>query len=749
MDEAGLILLLLLLLGGLGGGGGGGGGGGPEEDPPEPDPIEPIYDDFDGATVQPDDGAVDGTANADLIFGGILANGPQDTLDDTNPDDVITAGAGDDTVFGGPGDDSITGGADNDLIDGGEDDFDTIFGGDGDDTLIAGDGIETGNELFGEAGNDLLLAGERAFDTLDGGPDDDTLQGALNAFTIFLPGTGNDSVDVGEGGGRIILGEGNDTYHGGDSRTELQVEATETRGVNADLQAGTVTGLGSTTVSDIQDFTGALGDDTIRADDGFNAMLSGGGGADSITGGLGDDALSGGAGEDTLDGGAGADGVTSGAGADTIVVGENDTIQDWTPDEDFMDLTGVYDTLEDAREDLVGGVLQTLNLQMFLASPIGTPISEGDLTTANTGLPPAFSVADVIFDDFDGTTVQPDDGSIAGTEARDVIYGGLQADGAQDTTDGGVANDTINAGGNGDTVFGGPGFDAINGEAGNDSLVGGDGAVTLLGGEGDDTLIANDDEEPAFGVSIEGGAGNDSIVVTGNEVTFLFGGTEDDTIDASGASLINNIDPGPGNDSVLGGAFFNAVQLTEGDDTLTMIGTQDQLLVNDTITTDIQVDLLNGVATGLGTSQISGFDEVATARGNDTIIGDDDGNGLLLGNAGNDSIVGGDGADTLNGGADNDTLDGGGSGDLIQTGDGFDRVVVGENDTISDFDPANDFIDLTPFYVSIEDARADYATGTANVLDTINVSLPGIVATDLTPANTGLPFAEEEGPIAL
>jgi Ca2+-binding RTX toxin-like protein len=72
-----------------------------------------IYDDSDGH----DDGYAEGTTRVDLIFGGLMANGPGD--EDTDPgsaDDTLNGYGGDDTIYGGIGEDTISGGDEGDQI---------------------------------------------------------------------------------------------------------------------------------------------------------------------------------------------------------------------------------------------------------------------------------------------------------------------------------------------------------------------------------------------------------------------------------------------------------------------------------------------------------------------------------------------------------------------------------------------------------------------------------------------------------
>ena len=83
--------------------------------------------------AEPPEGAIVGTAAADVLFG-------------TDLDDVIWGLDGDDEIDGGAGNDTIDGGAGND----------TITGGDGDDILNGGDG---GDLFIGGAGSDTIDGG--------------------------------------------------------------------------------------------------------------------------------------------------------------------------------------------------------------------------------------------------------------------------------------------------------------------------------------------------------------------------------------------------------------------------------------------------------------------------------------------------------------------------------------------------------------------------------------------------------------
>jgi Ca2+-binding RTX toxin-like protein len=83
--------------------------------------------------------------------------------------------------------------------------------------------------------------------------------------------------------------------------------------------------------------------------------------------------------------------------------------------------------------------------------------------------------------------------------------------------------------------------------------------------------------------------------------------------------------------------------------------------------------------------------------GNDTLTGTSF-NDSIFGSDGDDLLTGGSGSDTLNGGLGSDILDGGNGSDLLTGGTGRDKFVITSSaggDTITDFELANDWIDLS------------------------------------------------------
>jgi serralysin len=223
------------------------------------------------------------------------------------------------------------------------------------------------------------------------------------------------------------------------------------------------------------------------------------------------------------------------------------------------------------------------------------------------------------------------------------------------------------------------GDDIIRGFAGDDTLQGGDGNDTLLAGLGNDTL--------------EGGAGND----------FLSGGQGDDNINTGQGDDV--VLGGAGNDRIGGMAGRDIVRAGAGDDFIQWNDPTGDVVFggrgNDTILGgDVAADEIHG---GAGDDLIRAFTtspESATASDR------------LFGDAGDDVVIGGNAADIIEGGRGNDILTGNDGADVFrfranQTGD----------DTITDFDPSEDVVELVGFDASFDPLAALSATSKGTELD--------------------------------
>lgn len=225
-----------------------------------------------------------------------------------------------------------------------------------------------------------------------------------------------------------------------------------------------------------------------------------------------------------------------------------------------------------------------------------------------------------------GVTVNgPDTGDVA-INLDDAAI--LASDG-DDELHGGGGNDQLRAGAGDDVIYGDAGNDTLVGHAGNDTIYGGLGDDIIKGGEGDDTIT--------------GGGGSDTITA------------------------------GDGNDTIIQNTFNGSPDTVDGG------AGEDTYILNPSDDRNLTVNMVAGtVGDGeAGTQNFSNIENITTADGNDTVIGDGNAN-VIITNGGADNIDGGAGDDTLYGGAGNDAIDGGSGNDTIEGGDGDDVLYGGD-----------------------------------------------------------------------
>ncbi|WP_036181731.1 VCBS domain-containing protein [Marinomonas sp. MED121] len=197
-------------------------------------------------------------------------------------------------------------------------------------------------------------------------------------------------------------------------------------------------------------------------------------------------------------------------------------------------------------------------------------------------------------------------------------------------------------------------------------------------GSNDDTVYGQGGDDYIEGQSgadyIDGGSGND----------YLDGGSQDDTIYG-----------GDDNDHLIGQSGDDYLSGEDGDDWLEGGSNDDDLYGGD------GSDLLEG---DTGDDYLSGGD------GDDLLYAGENSD-TLLGDAGDDILMGEGGSDSLSGGADDDILVGGTGSDTLTGGTGADMFVLEDtNDTITDFDAAEDSLDITELLSDMDDAPADDAS---------------------------------------
>ena len=294
---------------------------------------------------------------------------------------------------------------------------------------------------------------------------------------------------------------------------------------------------------------------------------------------------------------------------------------------------------------------------------------------------------------------------------------------------------------------------------GEDEADGSGGNNVILGGSGDDTLTSSGN----FDI-VMGGAGDDTITVTGGSGGLFMGGTGDDNITGgAGVDVLmgdegdDTLDGGGGNDALMGGSGNDMLTGGTGADSFWFWDGHGHDIITDFDTSQDKIDLR------LFSTSIS-WDELSTKfqEGNEasTVIDLSEwGGGTITLQGVSPSqltagmfllhVTGGPGDDDLYGTRDDDTMTGGG---------GADTFVFDErsgDDTITDFDPDNDRIDLSQFETAItwtELSAGISATqdGSDTVIDLSEwgggtVTLEGVAPGDLTADMFDLPDGVETG----
>lgn len=578
-------------------------------------------------------------------------------------------GFGNDTIVGGEGAETT-----GDTIDasGMNNGIDVTFDGDESGTITQNGGPSgnTSNAIFSEIETIIVTDYDDIIDatattqgvTFDGMAGDDFIQG----------GAGNDSI-LGSEGNDTLLGDGaNDTIDGGadddliygdNSGVAVPASPADTTSTNT-ARTFEVISLGNISV----ELDPTEGNEVAenRADAAFQGATFG-----SPTDPLSENVVT----------------LSEVGSVATIYDGDNFNINDRFQinggAHQTFDSAAIYDgtviTYEDGTTATVSAVVfQDTNGNTYLA-PEFSANTDTTLYTAQPITSITLGTADVNSAIY-LTATRVEDSWVEFSETDSVAAG--QNDG-DDPIEGGAGNDTIYGEGGDDTIDGGIGADSLEGGTGNDLLSGGDGNDQIGGGAGNDTLEAG-----LGGDTLSGGDGNDLLVRGGygvdNTWNLLYGDDGDDTIRLEdGINVIDFIDGG------------------DGIDTLEILPADNRNLSVNMNTNNVS-DLV------VGAQEFYNVENITTAGGNDTIIGDAQ-NSVLNGGAGNDSVDGGDGDDTIIGGTGSDSLAGGAGSDTLTGGADADTFFAdGTADLITDFDTTdglgdndpsnNDFIDLSAIY---------------------------------------------------
>lgn len=256
--------------------------------------------------------------------------------------------------------------------------------------------------------------------------------------------------------------------------------------------------------------------------------------------------------------------------------------------------------------------------------------------------------------------------TLTGDAGANVIEGGL----GNDTLAGGAGDDTAsyagasagvtvslalqgtaqNTGITGiDTLTG---FQNLLGSAFGDSLTGDAAENVLTGGAGDDTL--NPGANAAGTVDLlDGGNGSDTASFAGYtaDVTATLRGTADGIATTAGAAIaslrsVENLTGGVGNDTLTGDASANVIEGGLGNDVLDGGAGIDTVAFSDSTGVTVNLSILTAQNTGVGNDTITGFENVRTGSGADTVTGDASDN-IFFDGGGNDSYNGAAGSDTV------------------------------------------------------------------------------------------------------
>jgi len=555
---------------------------------------------------------------------------------------------------------------------------DTMIGGGGDDTYVVS-GIDAIIEQAGD-GNDTVLSAQNW--TLDDNLEELLLTGAAhvnatgNDLGNWLVGnSGNNVLDGGAGADTMEGGDGNDTYIV-DSALD-QVNDYGTGGLDQVRAWGShALGVG------VENLT-LLGTDRINGSGNSQAnVIRGNGAANVLDGGWGDDLLYGGAGDDTLDGSLGLDTLAGGIGDDLYVVDGSaadvrelagqgtDTV--WATVATGYSLDAQVENLVLIGRDVFGIGNDLANR---LIGSDGSNVLNGG-AGADTLIGGEGSDRYVI--DRAGDQVIERKGA-----GRDEVIASVSVVLAQNVENGiltGSATLQLTGQGEDNRLIGNGGANVLRGLAGNDTLVGRSGSDKLYGGDGNDLLdgvIGNDlldggagndiaDYRTAgAGVSVNlaltsllatGGAGSDTLVniesvagsllhgddlrgTAGNNALAGYGG--DDTLAGGGGN--DRLTGGEGDDLLVDGVGNSVLDGGNGFDTLSYLGVAGSVSVN--------LEELAGQQTGA-----AGIDRI---RNIEALIGSDEGDDVLTGDALDNLLRGAGGGDTLAGGAGDDTLYGG------------------------------------------------------------------------------------------
>jgi Ca2+-binding RTX toxin-like protein len=697
----------------------------------------------------------------------INAGDGNDVIEAGAGNDIIKSGAGNDKISTGTGNDKVTASSGNNIIIAefgnniiiADDGNNQIEAGDGNDQVTLGDGnnriiladgtnqinagngnntIVTGadadsitlgngdNKIDSGAGNDNIIVGNGA-NFIYSGAGNDTITAETGNNEIYA-GSGDDSVTVGNGDNQIYLGTGNDTLSVGSGNNVILAESG-----NNQITVQNITDITEITLTTTTSSSSKLSSLTIPislTDDISTSYTS------QITTGFGNDAISISSGNSIIDSGDGNDEIivtdgdhnlklgngnnqiTSGAGDLEIEIGNGDNIINLNGElinfdsnyyiENYSDLISGLNQAEDKTAHAFShfqtiGKFNNYNPNKFLNLSALSEI----IIANNTELAEAETAYDwllnqeqsEIFNIMDNISTAAYSNQISQNKLNlgngdNVIY----ADNSINEIEIGHGDNSINLGSNNDIINIGNGNNYINTGAGNDEINIGQGDNNINAGQGDDVITLSNGNNL---FQYNSNDGNDIIhAVSGNQtIEFNDLNLDDITISKSNANLLITIKTT--------GAVITLNNFSESNYSF-------QFSDNSKITLD---NLLIGSATNDNLIGSNARDQILADSGMDALIGFA-GNDYLAGDAGNDVIFGGTDNDAILGGAGNDYLDAGAGDDILISGKGNDKLFGGSGndkflitkapgaiDKITDFNLAEDSLDLTDFDRSFTDIK--------------------------------------------
>ncbi len=606
---------------------------------------------------------------------------------------------------------------------------DIIFGNGGNDTISAGDG-------------DNIIVGGKGNDTLTGGWNNDTYVWNLgDGFDTITDGAGQNIIQFGEGISYDDLtmqrvGDELWVYVNGDQNQGFKLKSFF---FNNNFNQYTFSFADGTNVNmatkGLELFID--GKDTDIAATGYDDIIHGSAGNDTINGSDGNDIIIGGKGDDTLNGswdndtyiwnrGDGFDSISDGAGQNVIQFGEGISYDDLV----MRNISGhlhIYVNGDRGQGMVLNGFFVGSNNNKYtLSFANGTSVNLWE-----SGMNYAYPDSD---DEINGTQYND---TLIGNSGNDRIDGSY----GNDTIIGGKGNDTlIDGAGNETYVWNlGDGFDYISDTSGEDKIVFGENisAENLSFIRQDSNLLIVVNGDYSQGMKINGFFQNDSYKIETirfhdgssinlKEMEFNFTDSPDQTITGTdddetlsggiGNDIINSgdgyndITGGKGNDTITGGCendtyYYN---LGDGVDTINDPRGRDQIVFGAGITSaditytktnnDLRITVQGDANQGIIIKEFFASDNnkiesvkfangavqnlaktglILTQTNADDNITGTSFSDTICGNGGNDTLIGGDGNDILVGGVGNDRLEGGLGDDtyIYNLGDGFDTIV--------------------------------------------------------------------------